>query len=106
RVEATRQAFNEFVGSRELRGSHYLGKSCIALHTGDVLSHCAAKQKAILQHHTKIPAQMLELKLPGIVPVNPQQPLLHWIHSRNQARKCRLTRAAATDNSKDRARRN
>ncbi|MNL56533.1 hypothetical protein D3C87_1800350 [compost metagenome] len=64
RVEAARQALDEFVGAGESGGLDDFGKRRIALYTGNVLADRPPEQKTVLQDDAKIPAQMIELELP------------------------------------------
>ena len=98
---AVRQPLDEFVGAGELGGAHDIVQRRGRLGHRDIFAHRAAEQKILLQHHADLGAQMSEIELLQILPVDAHQPGLWPIQPLDQPGDRRLARAAAADDADD-----
>ena len=76
-----RQSLDEFVRAGELSGADHLVKRCGRLGHRDVLADRGAKQEILLQDNADLRAQMRELELLQILPVDLDKPGLRLIEA-------------------------
>ena len=106
RVVAARQALDELLGARELRGAHDVYEARIRPGHRDVVADRAGEEEVLLRHDADVLTQVHEIDLAQIHAVDLDHALIAGVQALQQAGDGGLARAAAPHDAEHLAARN